>query len=106
MTGTGLPPAIPGPRRTALARRAAFVDAYRYLAEAVQGVQVDADTVMQDLVIKNDTVRIQVSTLIKGAKIVREHENADGSYSVTMTLPLYGQPDPHLHPSSPATRRV
>ena len=90
VTGTGLPPAISGPRGTALARRAAIVDAYRYLAEAVQGVQVDADTLMEDLVIKNDTVRIQVSTLIKGAKIVGEHENADGSYSVTMKLPLYG----------------
>lgn len=88
-TGVGLPREA-GPRGTALARRAAIVDAYRYLAEAINGVQVDADTIMQDLVIKSDTVRTQVSALVKGAKIVEEHANADGSYSVTMSIPMFG----------------
>ncbi len=90
VTGTGLPPANMGSRGTPLARRAAIVDAYRYLAEAIKGVQVDADTLMQDLVIQSDTVRTQVSALVQGAKIVGEHANADGSYSVTMSIPLYG----------------
>ena len=88
-TGTGLPREA-GPRGAALARRAAIVDAYRYLAEAIEGVQVDADTVMQDLVIQSDTVRTRVSALIRGAKIIEEHANADGSYSVTMSIPMYG----------------
>ena len=88
-TGIGLPREA-GPRGAALARRAAIVDAYRYLAEAIQGVQVDADTLMQDLVIQSDTVRTQVSALIKGARIVEEHANADGSYSVTMSIPMFG----------------
>lgn len=90
VVGTGLPPANMGSRGTPLARRAAIVDAYRYLAEAIKGVQVDADTLMQDLVIQNDTVRTQVSALVQGAKIIEEHANADGSYSVTMSIPLYG----------------
>lgn len=90
VVGTGLPPESQGLHGTLLARRAAIMDAYRYLAEAVKGVQVDADTVMQDLAIQSDTVRTQVSTLIKGAKIIEEHANADGSYSVKMALPLYG----------------
>ena len=88
-TGVGLSREA-GPRGAALARRAAIVDAYRYLAEAIEGVQVDADTVMQDLVIQSDTVRTRVSALIRGAKIVEEHANADGSYSVTMSIPMYG----------------
>ncbi len=88
-TGVGLP-REEGPRGAALARRAAIVDAYRYLAEAIQGVQVDADTLMQDLVVQSDTVKTQVSALVKGARIVEEHVNADGSYSVTMSIPMFG----------------
>ncbi len=88
-TGVGLP-REQGPRGAALARRAAIVDAYRYLAEAIKGVQVDADTLMQDLVIQSDTVKTQVSALIKGARIVEEHANPDGSYSVTMSIPMFG----------------
>ena len=89
-TGIGLPPENMGSRVTPLARRAAIVDAYRNLAETIQGVQVDSDTVMQDLVIQSDTVRAQVSALIKGAKIIEEGQNADGSYFVRMSVPLYG----------------
>ena len=88
-TGVGLP-REEGSRGAALARRAAIVDAYRYLAEAIQGVQVDADTLMQDLVVQSDTVKTQVSALVKGARIVEEHVNADGSYSVTMSIPMFG----------------
>lgn len=91
--GIGLPPVGAGPRGNVLARRAAVVDAYRNLAEEIKGVQVDADTNMDMLVITNDVVRTQVSALIKGAKIVEEHLNADGSYQVTMRLPLYGATD-------------
>ena len=89
-TGIGLPPENMGSRGTPLARRAAVVDAYRNLAETIQGVQVDSDTLMQDLVIQSDTVRAQVSALVKGAKILEEGTNADGSYFVRMSVPLYG----------------
>ena len=47
--GTGLPPENAGVRGRVLARRAALVDAYRNLAEMLNGVQLDADTVMEDL---------------------------------------------------------
>lgn len=89
-TGIGLPPENAGARGTPLARRAAIVDAYRNLAETIQGVQVDSDTVMQDLVIQSDTVRAKVSSLVKGARIIEEGTNADGSYFVKMSVPLYG----------------
>ena len=88
--GIGLPPENAGARGTPLARRAAIVDAYRNLAETIQGVQVDSDTVMQDLVIQSDTVRAKVSALVKGARIIEEGTNADGSYFVKMSVPLYG----------------
>lgn len=74
----------------ALARRAAIVDGYRNLAEAIQGVQVDAETTMQNLTIANDTVKVKVSSLVQGAKIIREVPQADGSYQIVMGIPLYG----------------
>ena len=61
--GVGLSPEnMPAARGTALARRAAIVDAYRQLAETIKGVQIDAETSMRD----------------------------DGSYTVRMAIPLYG----------------
>lgn len=89
--GIGLPPENAGMRGTALARRAAIVDAYRSLAETINGVQIDSDTVMEDLTIASDTVRAQVSALVKGATIIDEGTNVDGSYYVEMSIPLYGK---------------
>ncbi|MDO4922066.1 MAG: LPP20 family lipoprotein [Phascolarctobacterium sp.] len=89
--GIGLPPENAGARGTALARRAAIVDAYRSLAETINGIQIDGDTVMEDLTIASDTVRAQVSALVKGATIIDEGSNLDGSYYVEMSVPLYGK---------------
>jgi hypothetical protein len=73
-----------------LAKRAAVVDAYRNLAEATQGVQVDADTTVEKLTLQNDTIRTHVSALIRGARIISEGLNGDGSYYVKMRMPLFG----------------
>lgn len=89
--GIGLPPAgTSGTRASLLARRAAIVDAYRMLAETVNTVQLDAETTVQDLAVTSDVVRTKVSALIRGARIVSEHANGDGSYSVKIAVPLYG----------------
>ena len=90
--GVGLPPVNADPHRaTALARLAAKVDAYRQLAETVDGVQIDSETTMKDLAIESDVVQASVKALVKGARIVDEHANADGSYSVKMTIPVFGE---------------
>ena len=91
-----------------LAKRAAVVDAYRNLAEATQGVQVDADTTVEKLTLQSDTIRTHVSALIRGAKIVGEGMNGDGSYYVKMRMPLFGNDGlasavlPSVTPSTPA----
>ena len=91
-----------------LAKRAAVVDAYRNLAEATQGVQVDADTTVEKLTLQSDTIRTHVSALIRGAKIVGEGMNGDGSYYVKMRMPLFGNEGlasavlPSVTPSTPA----
>ncbi|CUH95335.1 putative secreted protein [Propionispora sp. 2/2-37] len=118
-TGIGLPPSgTYGTQGTALAKRAAIVDAYRNLAEIIQGVQVNSTTTIHNLQIESDVVQTKVSSLIQGAKIVGEAARPDGSYQVTMQLPMYGSnslaavvypaimaekaPEPLPAPSSPA----
>lgn len=88
--GIGLPPENMGARGNVLARRAAVVDAQRNLAEIIQGVQIDSDTVMENLVISSDVVRNKVSAMVRGARIVEEGTNEDGSYFVKMRVPMYG----------------
>ena len=88
--GIGLPPENMGARGNVLARRAAVVDAQRNLAEIIQGVQIDSDTVMENLVISSDVVRTKVSAMVRGARIVEEGTNEDGSYFVKMRVPMYG----------------
>lgn len=104
-----------------MARRAAISDAYRQLAEMVMGVQVDAETTVEQMVLTSDIVKTRVSAVIKGAVIVSEGELSGGGYSVTMQMPLFGnnglskavitpppmiepfpQPAPEVIPSMPA----
>ena len=89
-TGVGLPPENMGTRGMPLARRAAIVDAQRNLAEMIKGVQIDSDTLMQDLVIKSDTVSAKVSALVNGYRVVDEGVNPDGSYYVKLSVPMFG----------------
>ena len=93
VTGTGV--ANPALARTPahasmMAKRAAIADAYRQLAEMVQGVQVDAETTVEQMMLTSDVVKTRVSAVIKGAQIVDEGELAGGGYSVTMEIPLFG----------------
>ncbi len=105
---------------TMMARRAAIADAYRHLAEMVQGVQVDSETTVEQMMLVSDIVKTRLSAVIKGAIIISEQEIA-GGYEVTMQLPLFGdnglstavitpppvvepfpQPAPEVIPSMPA----
>lgn len=73
-----------------LARLAAKTDALRRLAECINGVRVDGETLMRDLVVVNDDVRTAVSGLVKNAIIVPNSEESltesDGSVSYTMMM--------------------
>ncbi|MBO6179588.1 MAG: LPP20 family lipoprotein [Selenomonadaceae bacterium] len=91
-TGMGVAPANVRNQEQArmMARRAAMVDAYRQLAEFAQGINIDAETTVKNMVAVNDTVNTKVSAVIKGARIVNERSLAGGGYEVTMEVPLYG----------------
>lgn len=90
--GTGVPPyeAYPAQAR-AMAKRAAVVDAQRNLLEAIHGVQVTAETTVQNFAIADDTIKTKVSGIVKGAKIVHEQQFADGTYQIIMRINLFGQ---------------
>ena len=91
-TGFGvMPPNAVNPAQArALGRRAAIADAYRQLAEMVQGVNVDAATTVQNMMVVNDTINTKVQAMIKGARITSERAGADGAYEVTMSVPVFG----------------
>ena len=72
-----------------MARRAAMADAYRQLLETVQGVNVDAETTVENMMLANDVVKIKVTGIVKGAKVISEGELTGGGYSVTLELPLF-----------------
>ena len=89
--GFGTPPmGTYGSKANIMARRAAIVDAQRNLAEQVSGVQVDAETTVENFVISSDLVKTKVSALIKGAMVVEEQMMPDGAYRVVMSMPMYG----------------
>ena len=74
-----------------MARRAAIADAYRQLAEMVQGVQVDSETTVEMMMLKSDIVKTRVSAVINGAVVVSETKLPDNGCEVTMQMPMFGE---------------
>lgn len=108
--GFGTPPnGVYGSRANIMARRAAIVDAQRNLAEQINGVQVDAETTVENFVTTSDVVKTKVSALVKGAMVVEEQLMPDGSYHVVMSMPMYGMQGlssaimPAIRPNTPPT---
>jgi len=75
---------------SALARRAAVVDAYRNLASIVYGVEIENQTTIAQLAVKSDTIKTAVSGAIKNARIIDENDLSNGNYQVTVSMPLFG----------------
>lgn len=90
--GTGVTPvtAYNSVQARMMARRAAIVDAYRQLAEQIKGVNVDATTTVQNMMMTNDTVTTKVSALVQGSRILDEKVLPEGGYSVRMQVPVFG----------------
>ena len=76
-----------------LASRGARADAYRKMAEFINGVRVDGETTVEQLQSIKDTVKLKVSATIKGAQVIKEGFLSDGGYRVVMQVPLFGAKD-------------
>lgn len=77
---------VPERQQRLLARRAAQVDAYRNLAEFVDGVRVNSNTLVKQMVLDSDVVRTKVDALVKGARMVKDHYQNDVAQ---VTLRIY-----------------
>ncbi len=90
-TGEGIAPAnFSGRQAQAMAKRAAVVNAYRALAEIIQGVQVNSETTVSTMQLRSDIINTTVSAVITGARIVDERQLEGGVYQVTMRVPIFG----------------
>lgn len=93
VTGTGAAPANAGMsagQKRLMAQRAAVVDGYRQLAESINGVQVDAETLVQNYVVESDIIKTRVSALVRGAKVGTYRYMSDGTVEVTVSLSMFG----------------
>ena len=77
-------------RGMALSREAAIMAAQRDLVGIVQGVQIDSETTMRDLIIQSDVVNRKITGTLRGYKIIEEGSTDDGGYYVKITIPMYG----------------
>ena len=91
VTGMGAAPmnAVNPAQANMLARRAAVVDGYRQLAESVKGVNVDAETTVENMMVTSDVVHTKISALIQGARVIAE-KPVPGGYEVTMQMNMFG----------------
>ena len=81
VTGKGTAPAdenLNEVQRYLLSERAAIVDAYRKLAEKLQGFIVKTLTSSGNYIVNKDAVRVQAEAYIKGAEIVDIHHFENG----------------------------
>jgi len=73
-----------------LAERAAIVDGYRQLAEIINGVRVDSQTLVRDSMVESDIVKVKVEGFIKGAMRGDKRITSDGTVEYELHLPIYG----------------
>lgn len=91
-TGTGVAPqnAISPAQSTALAKRAAMIDAYKLLGEKMYGVKLNGQDTVENMAITSSTVKSKVQALVRGADIVNV-DCKSGLCQVTMELKLDGR---------------
>ena len=80
--GYGAPPKkyYPEYQRRLMAMRAAKIDAYRSLAETINGLRIWGGATLGDMAIKNDNYRVFLNSYVRGAKVEKVKERQDGNY--------------------------
>lgn len=93
--GLGIAPtdAVNQTQAQGLAELAAKNDAYRKMAETVNGVRVDSETTVEKMLTVRDVIKTRVSATIKGAQVVGKRFLSDGTCEVIMQVPIFGVKD-------------
>ncbi|MDH5229254.1 MAG: LPP20 family lipoprotein [Gammaproteobacteria bacterium] len=88
VTGYGAPPKAfyPEAQRRLMSMRAAKIDAYRSLAERVNGVQIWGGTTIGDMVVEKDRFRVYLDTHLRGARVIAENSQEDGTYETVVEM--------------------
>ena len=74
-----------------MAERAATVVAQRNLLEIIQGVRVNSETVVRDMMAQSDVIVTRVEGVVKNARPVGEPVWDGDMVTVVLEAPLYGQ---------------
>ncbi|WBF68347.1 LPP20 family lipoprotein [Desulfovibrio subterraneus] len=90
--GIGVPPpnSVSLAQARGMAIRAATVDARRNLLSMIKGVQIDAQTTVQNAMIADDTVVERVRGFLQNSQILDTAYMSDGSVEVTVGMNLRG----------------
>lgn len=71
-----------------MARRAAILDGYRLLAEALQSVRLDAQTTVRDLVNERDEMNAAIEGFVRGSQIISTRCLPDGTCEIDMAIDI------------------
>ena len=87
-TGYGAPPPkyYPENQRRLMAMRASKIDAYRALAETINGLHIWGGTTIGDMVVQKDRYRVFMDAYVRGARILNVTANDDGNYETVIEL--------------------
>jgi hypothetical protein len=85
-TGYGAPPKnyYPESQRRLMAMRASKIDAYRALAETINGLHIWGGTTIGDMVVQKDRYRTFLDAFVRGARIIGVNAHEDGSYETVV----------------------
>jgi hypothetical protein len=75
----------PGQRRL-MAIRASKLDAYRALAEQINGVKVEGNTTVGAMAVKSDSFRARVNALVRGGRVISVTPMADNNYETVIEV--------------------
>ncbi|MGM8062170.1 LPP20 family lipoprotein [Vogesella indigofera] len=82
VVGYGAPPAnrsLSPVQRRLLAMRASQLDAYRAMAEQVQGFKLSGNSTVGNMIAANDSYRVFVDAYLRGVRLLSTEFKADGS---------------------------
>lgn len=91
--GIGIPPnkSANALQAKEMTRKAAWGVALANLLEVVQGIHIDSTTTISNYMTTNYEVQAKVQGFIRGARLVKEQEQPDGSYETTVEMKVGGE---------------